>query len=172
VAAALIKGGAAPTVFNTTLGGWDTHEDEANRQAALLRLFDQAVDAFLTDTAAAGKSPTIATFSEFGRTIRVNSQGGCDHGQASPMIVVGRQVKGGIYGLKPNLSGNDVPMQFDFRSMYATLIDWLGVDPKVVVGNFPLIPFMNPGPGSGVPVAPPASPAPAPSPSPSASVKP
>jgi uncharacterized protein (DUF1501 family) len=142
VAAALIKGGAAPTVFQTTLGGWDTHEDEANRQSDLLRLFDQAVDAFLTDCAAAGKSPAIATFSEFGRTIRVNSNGGCDHGQASPMLVIGQSVKGGVYGLKPNLTGYDVPMQFDFRSMYATLINWLGVDPKLVVGNFPLIPFM------------------------------
>ena len=46
-------------------------------------------------------------------------------------------------GLKPNLGGYDVPMQFDFRSMYATLINWLGVDPKMVVGNFPLIPFMQ-----------------------------
>jgi uncharacterized protein (DUF1501 family) len=142
VAAALIKGGAAPTVFQTTLGGWDTHENEANRQGDLLRLFDQAVEAFLTDTAAAGKSPTIATFSEFGRTIKVNGNLGCDHGQASPMLVIGQQVKGGVYGLKPNLSGYDVPMQFDFRSMYATLVNWLGVDPKLVVGNFPLIPFM------------------------------
>jgi uncharacterized protein (DUF1501 family) len=144
VAAALIKGGAAPTVFTTTLGGWDTHENEQTRQTDLLRLFDQAVDAFLTDTAAAGRSPTIAIYSEFGRTIKVNSNGGCDHGQASPMLIVGQRVKGGIYGLKPNLTGYDVPMQMDFRSMYATLISWLGVDPKLVVGNFPLIPFMNP----------------------------
>lgn len=148
VAAALIKGGAAPTVFSTTLGGWDTHEDEQNRQTSLLRLFDQAVEAFLTDTAAAGKSPTIAIYSEFGRTIRVNSSGGCDHGTASPMLVVGQRVKGGVFGLKPNLSGNDVPMQADFRSMYATLIDHLGVDPKAVIGNFPLIPFMNAAPAA------------------------
>lgn len=154
VAAALIKGGAAPTVFTTTLGGWDTHEDEQNRQTDLLRLFDQAVDAFLTDTAAAGRSPTIAIYSEFGRTIKVNSSGGCDHGQASPMLVIGQRVKGGIYGLKPNLSGYDVPMQMDFRSMYATLIDHLGVDPKLVVGNYPIVPFMS------------SAPAPAPSASP------
>jgi uncharacterized protein (DUF1501 family) len=143
VAAVLIKGGVAPTVFHTTLGGFDTHEDEANREGDLLRLFDQAVEAFLTDTAAAGKSPTIAIYSEFGRTIKVNSNGGTDHGTASPMLVIGQKVKGGIYGLKPNLTGYDVPMQSDFRSMYATLINWLGVDPKMVVGNFPLIPFMQ-----------------------------
>jgi uncharacterized protein (DUF1501 family) len=143
VAAVLIKGGVAPTVFHTTLGGFDTHEDEANREGDLLRLFDQAVEAFLTDTAAAGKSPTIAIYSEFGRTTKVNSNGGTDHGTASPMLVIGQKVKGGIYGLKPNLTGYDVPMQSDFRSMYATLINWLGVDPKMVVGNFPLIPFMQ-----------------------------
>ena len=143
VAASLIKGGIAPTVFHTTLGGFDTHEDEANREGDLLRLFDQAVEAFLTDTAAAGKSPTVAIYSEFGRTIKINGNNGTDHGQASPMLVVGQKVKGGIYGLKPNLTGYDVPMQFDFRSMYATLINWLGVDPKLVVGNFPLIPFMQ-----------------------------
>ena len=171
VAAALIKGGAAPTVFTTTLGGWDTHENEQNRQTSLLRLFDQAVEAFLTDTAAAGRSPTIAIYSEFGRTIRVNSNGGCDHGLASPMLVIGQRVKGGVYGLKPNLSGNDVPMQTDFRSMYATLVDHLGVDPKAVVGNFPLMPFMSNGPAPAAAVAAPAPP-PSPKPSPSASVSP
>ena len=175
VAAALIKGGAAPTIFTTTLGGWDTHENEQNRQTALLQLFDQAVEAFLTDTAAAGKSPTIAIYSEFGRTIRVNSNGGCDHGTASPMIIVGQRVKGGVFGLKPTLTGNDVPMQMDFRSMYATLIDHLGVDPKAVVGNFPIVPFMNNNPGPVIPPTPAATPTPAPArtptPSPSASPK-
>lgn len=178
VAAALIKGGAAPTVFTTTLGGWDTHEDEANREDALLGLFDEAVDAFLNDTATAGKTPTIAIYSEFGRTIRVNSSGGTDHGEASPMLVIGQRVKGGVYGLKPNLSGSVVPMQMDFRSMYATLIDHLGVDPKAVVGNFPIVPFMNNGPAPvavvNAPVAPAATPTPTPRPSatPSASPRP
>jgi len=143
VAAALIKGGAAPTVFHVTHAGWDTHADQQARQTELLRLFDQAVDAFLTDCAAAGRSPTIVTWSEFGRTIRLNSSGGTDHGDAAPMLVVGQNVTGGVYGARPTFTGYDVPVQTDFRSVYATLIDHLGVDPKLVVGGFSPLPFMR-----------------------------
>ena len=143
VAASLIKGGAQLSVFTTTLGGYDDHSDEQARQSALHALFDTAVNAFLDDTAAAGKFPTVAIYSEFGRSIAVNNNAGTDHGAASPMIIVGRNVKGGIYGAKPNLAGYDVPFQIDFRQMYASLIQHLGVDPKVVLGSFAPIPFMK-----------------------------
>lgn len=157
VAAMMIKGGAQMNVFTTTEGGFDEHSDEAARQTDLLLTFDQAVDAFLADCAAAGKSPTIAVYSEFSRTIQVNNNGGTDHGQAGPMLIVGQNVNGGIYGTAPNLTGYDVPYQTDFRSMYATLIDHLGVDPKAVVGNFPIIPLLN----NNAVAAPPPAPAPA-----------
>jgi uncharacterized protein (DUF1501 family) len=142
-AAALVKGGAAPAVFNVTMGGWDLHQAQQARQADLLRQFDEAVDAFLTDCSAAGRSPTIVTWSEFGRSVPLNSSGGSDHGDSSPMLVVGQNVVGGIYGTKPRLSGYDVPMQLDFRSVYATLIDHLGVDPKAIVGDFAPLAFLG-----------------------------
>jgi uncharacterized protein (DUF1501 family) len=173
VAAALIKGGSAPAVFHATHGGWDTHANQQARQADLLRQLDQAIDAFLTDCAAAGGSPTIITWSEFGRTVRFNSSGGTDHGDASPVLVIGQNVSGGIYGSRPNLTGYDVPMQTDFRSVYATLIEHMGVDPKVVVGAFAPLPFLRgpgppatapppPSPGAPAPAAPPATPQPPP----------
>src|SRR2546429_98535 len=144
VAAALIKGGAAPTVFHAAMPGWDLHQGQEARQADLLRQLDQAVDGFLTDCATAGRFPTIVTLFQFGRTVGIHSSARSDHGSATPMLVIGETVTGGIYGAKPNLTGYDVPPQVDFRSVYATLIQHLGVDPKLLVGGFAPVPFLRP----------------------------
>jgi uncharacterized protein (DUF1501 family) len=81
------------------------------------------------------------TFSEFGRRIAENGSRGTDHGEASPLFLVGGGVKGGIYGSLPDLQktnmGN-VAFSTDFRSVYATVLErWLGrPSEKILSGKF------------------------------------
>jgi hypothetical protein len=68
------------------------------------------------------------TFSEFGRRIKSNSSIGTDHGAAAPLFLFGAKVIGGVTGTNPaipvNATVNDnVPMQYDFRSIYASILE-------------------------------------------------
>jgi uncharacterized protein (DUF1501 family) len=81
-------------------------------------------------------------FTEFGRRVNENASGGTDHGTATPMFIVGKQVKGGFYGSPPSLtdldSGN-LKMTTDFRSVYGTMLkEWMGFDSNraVLKGEF------------------------------------
>jgi len=88
-----------------------------------------------------GQADNVLTvcFSEFGRRVHENAGGGTDHGTASEMFVVGRQVKGGLYGAYPSLSdldAGDLKYTTDFRAVYGTVIDrWLGASSEAVLGR-------------------------------------
>jgi uncharacterized protein (DUF1501 family) len=45
----------------------------------------------------------LLTFSEFGRRVAENANGGTDHGAAAPMFVLGGAVKPGLFGKYPSL---------------------------------------------------------------------
>jgi Protein of unknown function (DUF1501) len=80
------------------------------------------------------------TFSEFGRTSHDNDGQGTDHGTAAPHFVFGQNVRGGIYGDRPNLAGlrqwDRMPHTVDFRTYYQSLIDgWLGGGGSSVLGG-------------------------------------
>jgi uncharacterized protein (DUF1501 family) len=55
------------------------------------------------------------------------------------MFLIGKGVKGGLYGPLPNLSDlNDGDLRFaiDFREVYAAALDnWMGGDSEVVLGR-------------------------------------
>jgi uncharacterized protein (DUF1501 family) len=97
--------------------------------------------AFQAELEAIGKADKVLTiaFSEFGRRSYENGSEGTDHGKAAPMFLIGKNVKGGFHGAKPDLSNlNDGDLQFkiDFRQVYATALDdWMGNDSKVVLGG-------------------------------------
>ncbi|MGH7723712.1 MAG: DUF1501 domain-containing protein [Candidatus Dormibacteria bacterium] len=137
-------------ICHVVLGGFDTHQAESTRQTALLTEVDAAVSAFIQDLAAHGQADRVVlmTWSEFGRRIAENGSQGTDHGAAAPLFVVGRSVKGGLYGEQPSLtstidSGN-LKHTVDFRSVYQTLIrDWLQGDASSVLGaSYPELPLI------------------------------
>ncbi len=101
--ARLIKGGLASRIYAVSIGGFDTHSDQLNRQPGLLREIADAVTAFYADLGATGDADRVLTmtFSEFGRTIGQNGSAGTDHAEASPMLVFGAGVGGGLYGDGP-----------------------------------------------------------------------
>jgi uncharacterized protein (DUF1501 family) len=90
----------------------------------------------------------LMTWSEFGRRVKENGSRGTDHGSAAPVFVIGKQVKGGLYGAQPSLtdldSGN-LKHTVDFRSVYQAMIgDWLGGDAQSVLGSsFPALPLLH-----------------------------
>ena len=67
------------------------------------------------------------TCSEFGRKPQENALGGTDHGTASAHFVLGGRVRGGLYGVAPDLdaldASGDLPRGVDFRRLYATLLE-------------------------------------------------
>ncbi|HEY6379883.1 MAG TPA: DUF1501 domain-containing protein [Candidatus Dormibacteraeota bacterium] len=142
LAAQIIVTQPAAKIIHVVLGGFDTHQQQDVRQQSLLAYVDTAVSAFMQDMTAHGvdKRVTLFTWSEFGRRVKENGSTGTDHGAASPMFVIGGAVKGGLLGRQSSLtqtvdSGN-LAYSVDFRSVYQSLLrDWLGADPKPVLGQ-------------------------------------
>ncbi|MCW5935410.1 MAG: DUF1501 domain-containing protein [Fimbriimonadia bacterium] len=139
-AAQLIMTSPQTRVIYVSVNGFDTHAGQLRAHENLLRGFGNSIKAFQEDLMKMGKQDRVLTmvFSEFGRRVRENGSLGTDHGAAAPMFLVGNRVKGGFYGDHPSLSSldqGDLRMQTDFRSVYATVLDWLGSDPEEVLGK-------------------------------------
>ncbi|HEY6327216.1 MAG TPA: DUF1501 domain-containing protein [Candidatus Cybelea sp.] len=122
-------------------GSFDTHVNQVAIQNRLLTQFSDAIAAFYDDLAAHGDERRVLTltFSEFGRRIEENGSRGTDHGEASPLFLIGGGVKGGLYGALPDLSSTNmgnVRYTVDFRSVYATVLErWLGRPSTTVLGG-------------------------------------
>lgn len=122
-------------------GSFDTHVNQVAIQNRLLAQFSDAMGAFYEDLAAHGNERRVLTltFSEFGRRIEENGSRGTDHGEASPLFLIGGAVKGGLYGTLPDLGSTNMGnlrYTIDFRSVYATVLErWLGRPSTTVLGG-------------------------------------
>lgn len=128
VVAKLVSAGAPTRVWAVSLGGFDTHANEANAQSELIGIVSNSVSRFLSQLIASGRSKdvTVLVYSEFGRRVAANASAGTDHGTSGPVFVIGDGVKGGFYGDQPSLSNlnqGDLPVTTDFRDIYATLLE-------------------------------------------------
>ena len=130
-------------VYYVSMGGFDTHANQSNRQSKLLKIYSEAMDIFVKDLEASDsfKDTLILTFSEFGRRVQQNAAGGTDHGAANNLFVIGKNLnKPGLYNdcvdLKNLDKNGDILYTIDFRSVYATLLDkWLDASHSKVLGN-------------------------------------
>ena len=139
--ARLIDGGLQTKVYTVYLGGFDTHAGQVGSnyqnglQSELLETLSDAVATFQKDLTSLKLDDRVLgmTFSEFGRRIRSNDSRGTDHGTAGPMFLFGSCVNAGVVGDNVDLSvdikqTDGVPMQFDFRDVYGSiLVDWFKV---------------------------------------------
>ena len=131
----MIKGGLPTPVFYTGLGSFDTHAGQLGKHQSLLKELSESVKAFYEDMLSAGLlgNVTVMIFSEFGRRVKDNGSG-TDHGAAAPVFIIGGNNSGKIVGNNPNLTdliNGDLKHQFDFRSVYATILkEKMGVDPS------------------------------------------
>jgi uncharacterized protein (DUF1501 family) len=152
IVARLVKGGLKTRVYMVSTGGFDTHSVQVNAtdtttgtHATLLQRVSDAIKAFQDDLRGLGIEDRVIgmTYSEFGRRIKSNSSTGTDHGSAAPMFLFGTNVQAGMLGNNPTLPANatvndNVPMQYDFRSVYATLLEnWFCLDKSIVDSLFP-----------------------------------
>ena len=141
LAAQLIDANFGARIFYVSIDGFDTHANQLNTHANLLRQVSDAMTAFYKDMAARGHKDRILmmTFSEFGRRAHENGSKGTDHGSAAPMFLVGGKVKGGVVGEHPSLtklSMDNLVHHTDFRQVYAAVLDkWLGISSKDVLGD-------------------------------------
>ena len=162
IVARLIKGGLKTRVYMVSYGGFDTHATQVvstdtttGTHANLLKNVSDAVKAFMDDVKGLGVEDRVIgmTYSEFGRRIKSNASGGTDHGSAAPMFLFGKNMIGGITGnnpfIPPNVTvGENLPFQYDFRSVYASILQqWFCVPDEtlqqVLLKNFQPIPLIN-----------------------------
>lgn len=180
IVARLIKGGLSTRVYMVSFGGFDNHSVQVNAadtttgvHATLLQRVSDAIKAFQDDLRGLGVEDRVVgmTYSEFGRRIKSNSSTGTDHGAAAPIFLFGSAVEPGMLGVNPTIPANasvndNVPMQYDFRSVYATLLEkWFCLEKTVVESLFPpniniqlqSLPLIKAGLCSGVTPPPPPS---------------
>jgi hypothetical protein len=162
IVARLIGGGLKTRMYMVNIGSFDTHASQVvagatdtGTHAVLLQKVSDAIKAFMDDLKTLGVSKRVAgmTFSEFGRRIKSNAGTGTDHGAAAPIIVFGDAIQGGVLGTNPVISASttvndNIPMQYDFRSVYATLLEkWFCVDKttlqNVMLKNFQTLPIIQ-----------------------------
>ena len=160
--ALLISGGLQTRVYVVRIGGFDTHANQVapgnatqGNHANLLEQLSSAIAAFQDDLKKQGLEERVLgmTFSEFGRQIRSNDSLGTDHGTAAPLFLFGSCVQGGIIGSNPEIGADVAPqagvdMQFDYRSIYGTVLrDWLGVPEgqinDILLGEFAPLPLLE-----------------------------
>jgi uncharacterized protein (DUF1501 family) len=152
----LIHSGLETPVYMVDLKGFDTHCEQVSpsdptkgSHADLLAKLSQAITCFWDDINRMGRSDDVVgmAFSEFGRRIMSNSSYGTDHGSTQPIMFFGKSVNPGIIGTNPIIPDkvtvdDNLPKQFDFRSVYNSILkDWAGgttaVVEDVLLGNFP-----------------------------------
>ena len=162
IVARLIAGGLETKIYVVQLGGFDLHSAQnvagnplQGRQSELLKDLSDSLCAFQEDLVQLGIDDRVMgmTYSEFGRRIRSNESTGTDHGTAAPIIVFGSCVNPGIFGDNPVIDtqvavNEGVPMQYDFRSVYATmLMDWFGISEskvrEVLFSDFQHLPLIQ-----------------------------
>jgi uncharacterized protein (DUF1501 family) len=141
--AKLIGGGLPTRIYYVSQGGYDTHTNQVNTQQRLLQDLGDSTKAFVDDMKAQGNMQRVLvmTFSEFGRRVSENANGGTDHGAAAPMFIVGDKVKAGLLGKYPSLAPQDlyqgdIKYNVDFRNVYASVLEnWLKTKSAPILGK-------------------------------------
>lgn len=133
--------GLGTRIFYVQHGGYDHHAVEMPAHEKLLGELSGALRDFMDDLREhdVAEEVVIYAFTEFGRRVQDNGSG-TDHGSGGGAFIIGEQVKGGLYAEYPSLepktfaNGEDLAHTFDFRGVYATLLEqWMGVESSDIV---------------------------------------
>lgn len=133
--------GLGTRIFYVQHGGYDHHAVEMPAHEKLLGELSGALRDFMDDLREhdVAEEVVIYAFTEFGRRVQDNGSG-TDHGSGGGAFIIGEQVRGGLYAEYPSLdpktfaNGEDLAHTFDFRGVYATLLEqWMGVESSDIV---------------------------------------
>lgn len=139
IAAKLAVSDLGVRVVVVSVGGFDTHANQAATQKSLLSDLGAGVDAFMKSVALAGASESVllATTTEFGRRVQQNGSEGTDHGAGGLSMMFGPMVAEGIHGAVDlgDLLDGDIRPSLDPRTLYTACLDWLGADVEASLGK-------------------------------------
>ncbi|RYG30754.1 MAG: DUF1501 domain-containing protein, partial [Chitinophagaceae bacterium] len=140
--ASLIFSDINTSVYYLSVGSFDTHVAQNNKQARLFTEIDDSLKVFVKDLKDNNRfqDVLIMSFSEFGRRVAQNAGNGTDHGTANNMFFISGGLKtAGILNDMPDLADladGDLKFSVDFRTVYATVLKkWLGADDARILGR-------------------------------------
>jgi uncharacterized protein (DUF1501 family) len=141
--AEFVNSGLETQIYYAGLNGFDTHANQQNTQARLLKTYAETMAIFVKDLQNNNQFDDllILTFSEFGRRVKQNKSNGTDHGTSNNVFLIGKNLKqNGLYNKMPDLGNLDkngnLKYEIDFREIYATILDkWLGVDDEAILNK-------------------------------------
>jgi uncharacterized protein (DUF1501 family) len=141
----LLAAADGPRVAALELGGWDTHNFQAQRLAPVLGQLDAGLAALRGQLGEAWRETAVLVLTEFGRTVRVNGTLGTDHGTGGVAFLLGGAVAGGRVvadwpGLGEGrlLDQRDLLPTADLRAVAAALLrDHLRLPPDAIDAAFP-----------------------------------
>ncbi len=148
-AAQLLVADVPVAVIKVSHGSFDTHAGQLGQHERLLKELAEGLAMFRHTVQRAGSwnRVLIMTYSEFGRRVNENASAGTDHGTAAPQLLLGGQVKGGLYGSFPSLTDlqeGDLKHHVEYRSLYATVIAkwWELTDRSFSPSRYPELGFL------------------------------
>ncbi len=132
--AVLIKSDIGIEAASIDVGGWDTHASQDPNSGQMFNLmlgFSAALGAFWADVIATDYPVTAVALSEFGRNAQENGSNGTDHGRATAMFALGRQIAGGRVltagwpglGVDQLESRRDLRVTMDYRDVLAEIVE-------------------------------------------------
>lgn len=149
-AAQVIASDASVAAVRLSLNGFDTHQNQPQVHANLLRQLAEGLVALRAALVELKRwdSTLVMTYAEFGRRAQENGSNGTDHGTANAHFALGGRVRGGFFGAAPRLDrldGGNLVHAVDFRSLYATALErWWGVPSAGPLGGrFPALDFLK-----------------------------
>jgi hypothetical protein len=117
---------------SVSFSDFDTHSKNFPRMKQLVPIVDHALHAFVTDLEERGmlNDVAIVVWGEFGRSPRVNKDGGRDHWpEAGPALLAGGGLRGGqVIGATDRLGGKIASRPVSFEDVFATLYRTLGIE--------------------------------------------
>ncbi len=126
---------AGVSCVEVVVNGWDTHQDNFGKVALLCGKIDPALATLLADLDDRGllASTLVTCFGEFGRTPKINPQGGRDHwARAWSALVAGGGTVGGQVIGETDADGAEVKDRpVAVADLYASFWHAFGVDPWV-----------------------------------------
>lgn len=122
----------------TKCDGWDTHQKNFEAlKDELLPLVDEALSALVADLKDRGMldDTLVVTMGEFGRTPRVNNDGGRDHwGHCSSVLFAGGGMRGGrLVGASDRICAFPAELPVAPADVVASIYHALGLEPHTVM---------------------------------------
>ncbi|MEZ6057632.1 MAG: DUF1501 domain-containing protein [Planctomycetaceae bacterium] len=125
---------AGVRMVSVSVSDFDTHSDNFSRMRHLMPMVDHGLHALVTDLEQQGmlNDVVIVVWGEFGRSPRVNANGGRDHWPAvGPCLLAGGGLKTGqVIGETDRTAAAAVSRPVHYKDVFATLYERLGLDAR------------------------------------------